>query len=121
MDAITPLPLAILDRTEVRCWRLACRASIVRVGVTGPASVSTARFSGEWRQDEGVWRITDYAKAMRRRQAAGAMSVTRRKRWTDPTRWKPVLEPLPCAVECPACGELQSISAQTFVSGMRRY
>jgi hypothetical protein len=33
MATIKPLPLAVLDRTEARCWRAACQAPIVRVGL----------------------------------------------------------------------------------------
>lgn len=53
--------------------------------------------------------MTDYAKVMRKRKSEGALYAVTRQRWTNPAGWKPVLAPLPCTVECPECGERQSI------------
>lgn len=110
MTTLVPLPLAVLGRTAARCWRATCGAAIAPVGQLRRSRIPVARFSGEWQQHEGVWRISSYAKVVRRRTAEGTVSLARRQRWTNPAAWKPVLAPLPCVVECPECGERQSIA-----------
>ena len=76
-------------------------------------------FTGEWHEgDDHVWRLTSYARAVRQRSSTTgpaapstgrSLGLTRRRLWSDPTTWPPVVAATPCAVECPACRVTQTI------------
>jgi hypothetical protein len=77
-------------------------------------------FSGEWREsDDGVWRLTSYARNQRRRRERGVPTASAfatgngyRRSWAEPATWGSVVGALPCRVECPGCGETQVILAR---------
>jgi hypothetical protein len=101
------------------CANAQCGKTITRLVRIGQGAVLRPIFTGEWHEgDDHVWRLTSYARAIRQRasgpEAAApptgrALGLTRRRLWSDPTTWPPVVAATPCAVECPACQLTQTI------------
>ena len=114
-QVVTPDALMDLTGRSVRCCE--CRESIT--GLVWRAGGFLPAFSGEWRErDDHVWRLTDYARVQRkRRQTAPSTGTNWRRTWSEPAQWRPVIAPLPCHVECGACGVAQVVPAQRHRRG----
>jgi hypothetical protein len=115
------MPVAQIDwrGRRVRCAAPECRVVITRLVRIGRTAILRPIFSGEWHEaDDHVWRVTSYARATRQRDAkrgsdapstGRALGVSRRRLWSDPTTWQPVVAPTPCVVECSRCCKIQAI------------
>jgi hypothetical protein len=107
---LIPLPLATVTREWAYCWRSGCAVALVPLFSAQAPDRPTARLSGEWHLDDArVWRLTAYARVLRKRQAGGMQRPVARARWTLPANWNPVVVQLPCVVACPECGAEQVV------------
>jgi hypothetical protein len=102
---------------RARCASSECDRVITRLVRIGRTAILRPIFNGEWHEGEDrVWRLTSYARAMRQRDRnqarpspGRALGLSRRRLWSDPTTWQPVVAAVPCLVECPECRTVQTI------------
>ena len=115
------MPVAQIDwrSRRARCAAPECGVVITRLVRIGRTAILRPIFSGEWHEaDDHVWRVTSYARATRQRGArqgsdapstGRALGLSRRRLWSDPTTWQPVIAATPCVVECSRCRTIQAI------------
>jgi hypothetical protein len=115
-------PLAVIDwrSRRVKCSNSSCSRVITRLVRIGRGPVLRPMFSGEWHEGEDrVWRLTSYARATRGSEAGAegavhstgrSLGLRRRRLWSDPTTWQPVVASTPCAAECSHCRTVQTIN-----------
>src|SRR6476661_6790130 len=112
------LPVARIDwrGRRVRCADNNCGRVITRLVRVGRGAILRPIFTGEWHEgDDHVWRLTSYARAINGRDAVDALStrrslgLSRRRLWSDPTTWQPVVASTPCLAECSRCRTVHTI------------
>ena len=116
-----PPILATIDwrSRRARCANPDCTRVITRLVRIGRSAILRPIFNGEWHEGaDHVWRLTSYAKVTRQRIASGngspaptgrSLGLSRRRLWSDPTTWTPIIAATPCLAECSVCRTIHTI------------